>query len=180
MLIEGPRSVLMVVDVQERLCPVMDDPRRVLVNGAILVRAARATDVPVLVTEQYPKGIGPTMVDVRDLVPADAIIEKTAFAATGEPAVTARLAALGRPQVVVCGIEAHVCVLQTCLGLKAAGHEVAMVADACSSRRPANAVAAEKRLAAAGVAVMTTEMALFEWLGDATHPAFKQVHGLIR
>ena len=175
MLITGERSSLLVVDVQEKLCPVMDDPRAVLHNGARLMRGAARLGIPVTVTEQYPEGIGPTMFDLRELTGPENVLQKRTFSSAAEETIVARLRDIGRPQVVVCGIEAHVCVLQTALGLKEIGYEVYVVRDACSSRRVSDRDAAFARMAAAGVGVVTTEMALFEWVGDSRHEAFREI-----
>ena len=180
MLIDAARSSLLMVDIQERLAPVMHDPRSVLYNGALLVKAARRLEVPVLCSEQYPKGLGPTMVDVREVLPEGATLEKSEFSCAANPGLLQALRDTGREQVVVAGIEAHVCVLQTCLGLTREGFEVFVVRDACSSRREANAEAAFARMAANGVSVVTLEMALFEWLGRAGTDAFKEITGWIK
>lgn len=176
MLINGDRACFVLVDVQERLCPAMDDPRRVIVNNQRLLKGAALLDVPVLATEQYPQGIGHTMADLRPLLPDGAVVEKMSFSAAGEAAFMDRLKGLGRDQVIVAGTEAHVCVQQTVLGLKAAGWDVFVVADACSSRHPVDEAASMARMAAAGVGVVTTEMVLFEWLGRADHPQFRTIH----
>lgn len=176
MIIDSARSILLCIDVQERLCPVVNDPRKVLANGARLMKGASLLDVPILVTEQYPQGIGPTMVDLRDLAPKDAILQKMTFSCAATPGILDRLRATGRSQVVVFGTEAHVCVLQSCLGLLVEGFEVFVVRDACSSRALSDEEAALERMAQAGVAVVTTEMALFEWIGDSSRPVFKAVH----
>ncbi|MGE5475203.1 MAG: isochorismatase family protein [Bacteroidales bacterium] len=180
MLIEASRSVFLLVDVQENLGPVMADPRSVYRNCALLLRAAARLGVPVLASEQYPKGLGPTIGELKALLPADAVVEKMHFSCAAEPAVAERLRALGRPQVVVAGIEAHVCVLQTALGLKAAGYDVFVAGDGCSSRVAANHAAALARMTAAGVNVVTTESAVFEWLHRAGTPEFKDLIGLIK
>lgn len=180
MLMRAETSALIVIDVQERLCPVMDDPRRVLFNGARLLKGAALLDVPVLCTEQYPKGLGPTMIDLRALLPEGAVIEKTRFGAWDEAPFRERWRALDRSQAVICGTEAHICVLQTALGLRAAGVEVFVVTDACGSRRPESEVAALTRLSAVGCHPVTTEMALFEWLGGKAHPSFKDINALVR
>jgi nicotinamidase-related amidase len=136
--------------------------------------------VPVLCTEQYPKGLGPTMVDLRALLPEGSVIEKTSFGSMGEPAFRDALAATGRDQVVLCGTETHVCVLQTALGLRQAGHDVFMVADACGSRRPESEQAGLARARDAGCGIVTTEMVLFEWAGDKNNPRFKDIAALVR
>lgn len=180
MLMHAARSVLVVVDIQERLCPVMDDPRRVLFNAARLLKGASLMDVPVLCTEQYPKGLGPTMIDVRELLPEGAVIEKTSFGSMGERAFREALARTGRDQVVLLGTEAHVCVLQTALGLREAGIDVFMVADACGSRRPESERAGLERARDAGCAIVTTEMVLFEWVADKTDPRFREISALVK
>lgn len=174
------RSVLVIIDVQERLCPAMDDPRRVLHNGARLIKGALRLTVPVVATEQYPQGIGETMFDLRDLLPDGAVVQKMTFSAAREPAFIARLEELGARQVVIMGTEAHVCVQQTALELAEHGWEVFCVTDACSSRDVANQNAAYARMAAKGVSLVTTEMVLFEWLGEAGTQAFKDVLPLIK
>ncbi|HLO77001.1 MAG TPA: hydrolase [Magnetospirillum sp.] len=180
MLIEAARSVLLLVDVQENLGPVMADPRSVYRNCALLLRAAARLEIPVIASEQYPKGLGPTMGELRELLPDGAVVEKLHFSCAAEPAIAERLRGLGRSQVVVAGIEAHVCVLQTALGLKASGYDVFVAGDACSSRLAANHQAALARMAANGVDVVTTESAVFEWLHRAGTPEFKDLIALIK
>ena len=121
MVLERNKSCLMVVDVQERLAPVMSDPRRVLHNCGLLMRAAQRLEIPTLVTEQYPKGLGPTMVDLRPYIPEEGAMPKLHFSAAADEAILAKLQGLGRSQVVIAGIETHVCVLQTALDLMGSG-----------------------------------------------------------
>lgn len=180
MLIDAARSVFLLVDVQENLGPVMADPRSVYRNCTLLLRAATRLGVPVIASEQYPKGLGPTLGELRALVPDGGVIEKLHFSCAAEPAIAERLRSLGRPQVVVAGIEAHVCVLQTALGLKAAGYEVFVAGDACSSRVAANHASALARMAANDIDVVTTESAVFEWLHRAGTPEFKDLIALIK
>ncbi|SMH60259.1 hydrolase [Azospirillum agricola] len=181
MLIRAEESVLVVVDVQARLLPAIHESGRVLRNAGILLKAAGALSVPVLLTEQYAKGLGETVEPVRAALPAGTpTIEKITFASTGEPAFVAALEGLRRRSVVLCGTEAHVCVLQTALGLLRLGYTVHLVADAVSSRTPANHAAAIDRLRAAGASIVTTEMVVFEWLERAGTPVFKTVSALIK
>lgn len=180
MLIQRHRSALLIVDVQEKLAPVMSDPRRVIHNCALLLRAAKRLEIPALVSEQYPKGIGPTVVDLREYLPEDGVVEKTHFSCAAEPDVMARIRGLERPQIVIAGIENHICVLQTALGLKGQGFEVFVVADACASRKAENEALAQARLRQEGVAVVGVEMVLFEWLEKAGSPEFKELSALIR
>lgn len=181
MILRAQESVLVVVDVQERLLPAIHDSDRVVRNTGMLLKGAAALSVPVLVTEQYPRGLGPTVEAVRAHLPADTpVIEKITFGSTGEPAFNAAIDGLKRRQIVLCGTEAHVCVLQTALGLRQQGHAVYLVADAVSSRTPANHTAALERMRAAGVTVVTTEMVLFEWMERAGTPVFKVVSALVK
>ena len=142
--------------------------------------AAARLGVPILASEQYPKGLGPTAAELKPLVPEGCTLEKIEFScAANEPHVN-RLRRLQRRQAVIAGIEAHVCVLQTALGLKSAGYDCFVVADAVGSRAPANLAAALARLRDSGIPVVTTEMVLFEWLGCAGTPEFKELSALIR
>jgi hypothetical protein len=180
MLIDAGRSGLLIVDVQEGLAPVMADPRRIYRGCGLLMRAAGRLGLPLLVSEQYPKGLGRTVGELLELAPEDAVVEKIHFSCAADPAIRSRLDGWGRRQIVVAGIEAHVCVLQTALGLKAIGYEPVVVADACSSRSPDNHTAAMSRLAANGVEVATVEMVVFEWLHRAGTPEFKDLSQLIK
>lgn len=182
MLIRRDNSCLLVVDIQEKLLPAMQDPMLVVRNTGILMQAAARLGVPVLVSEQYPQGLGPTVAELRHLAPPDSILAKTAFSCADDPGLRQKLADLNRPQVIICGIEAHVCVLQTALGLSAGADKLSpvVVGDATSSRANANREAALARLRGDGVQIATTEMVLFEWLGRAGTPEFKELSRLIR
>ena len=180
MLLDADRSVLIVVDVQERLFPAMHEGSRFLRNTEILMQAAACLDVPMIVTEQYPQGIGRTIEPVAALAPPGSIVEKITFSATGSDAFQRRLAELGRDEPVICGIEAHVCVLQTALSLADGGSKSWMVSDATTSRRPESALAAHERASAAGIRLVTTEMVVFEWLRQAGTPMFRELLALIK
>jgi nicotinamidase-related amidase len=173
-------SFLLIVDMQEKLVPVVEQPDRVVANAARLMTGAARLGVPILLTEHYPKGIGPTVPALRELAPAGAVLEKIHFDALSEPAFAEHLAALDRPQAVVAGTEAHVCVLQSALGLKQAGYRPYLVVDAVSSRRPEDKETAVARLRDAGVAAVTTEMVLFEWLARGDTTEFTDLLGLIK
>lgn len=174
----GPEtSVLLLIDLQQRLMPAIHDGMSVLANAQRLARAARLLQVPVQATEQNPDGLGPTVAEIRPL--ADAVLVKRFFDATREPAWPAFLPA-GRGDVVVTGCEAHVCVVQTVLGLRRLGARVRLVADAVGSRVVANRDAALHRAERAGAELVTTEMVLFEWLSTADHPRFRDVLELVR
>lgn len=180
MLMRADTSVLVVIDVQERLAPAMDGLAGFLRNTGILMRAAARLEVPMIVTEQYPKGLGRTVEELAGLAPPEAVVEKITFSATGCDAFDRRLAALGRNEPVICGIEAHVCVLQTALELRGRGLKTRLVRDAATSRKPDSAAAAYERAAASGVELVTTEMVVFEWMRRAGTPEFRELSALIK
>jgi nicotinamidase-related amidase len=176
-LLSAERSVLLLTDLQQRLMPAIHDGDRVVTRAARLAEAARLLDVPVVATEQYPAGLGPTVEPLAGY--PRATIAKTAFSAAAEPGFDALLPA-GTREVVIAGCETHVCVLQTALDLLGSRHRVILVADATGSRDPADHRAAVDRARQHGVEVVTSEMVLFEWLRDSRHPRFRQVQKLLR
>ena len=178
MLLERAKSLLLLVDMQERLVPAMAGAGDVTANCSILLRAAQELAVPALASEQYPKGLGATIPALADLAPRR--LEKLEFSAYANPAIKDELSRAGRKQVVLCGIEAHVCVLQTGLELVEAGFQVFVAADAVASRRSESREVALHRLGRAGATLITAEMALFEWLRSASAPEFRAISKLIR
>ena len=183
-LLPRDRSALVVIDMQERLMPAIADGDAVTRAAGILIEAARHLEVPVVVTEQYPKGLGSTIEAISGLLPNDAaVVEKMTFSAARNHDFATqidRLDAGGRDRIVVCGVESHVCVMQTAADLHAQGCTVHIVADACGSRAPASKDAALARFGALGISRVTTEMALFEWLEVAGTPEFKAVSRLVK
>jgi nicotinamidase-related amidase len=183
MLLDRARSQLLVVDVQQRLMPAMHEAESMVGNCAVLVRAAHRLGIPVTISEQYRKGLGPTVARLDDVKGDARVLEKMHFSCAADTAIGSRvrgLASDGRTQLVICGIEAHVCVLQSALGFADGGLNVFVAADAVASRRPESAAVARQRLAANAVSIITTEMAVFEWLHIAGTPEFKDLSGLIR
>jgi nicotinamidase-related amidase len=184
MLMRAQASQLVVVDLQERLLPAINGSEGVLRNVGRLLAAAGRLSVPVLVTEQYPRGLGPTVSDVARRLPEGArVLEKIAFSGAADPGIAAAAETLrgtGRTQMVICGTEAHVCVLQTALGFRERGYEVFVVADAVSSRSPHSVQAACARLLHAGCGWVTTEMVLFEWMAAAGTDDFRAISALIK
>lgn len=167
-------STLVIVDIQERLAAVMAAREAVIAKTALLIEAATRLAVPIVVTEQYPKGLGHTEPQLTAALPAGAkVVEKTAFSACGA-------LELDRPQVIIAGMEAHVCVLQTALELTAAGKQVFVVADAVCSRAESNSQNALARMQQSGVIVTNTESLVFEWLRDASNEHFRPLSKLIR
>lgn len=170
-------TALVVVDVQARLVPAMAEFEPVLANLERLIRGCQALERPVVVTEQYPRGLGPTIEPLAVLVPGP-YPTKTSFGCFGCEEFVAAVAPC--QDLLICGIEAHVCVLQTALQAVAAGHRAFVAADAVTSRALANRDLALDQLRHAGVVVASTETLLFALLGDAAHPRFKAVSALVR
>ena len=178
-LLSADSAVLLAVDLQERLLPAMHDREACLAAAGRLVEACRVLDVPIVATEQYPAGLGPTCPGVRERWGDVKPVEKTRFSACVEP-VVARLRELARPAAIVVGVEAHVCVQQTALELLALGYRAYVCADAVSSRRPADCQIALERMRDAGVVVTTTESAIFEMVGQAGTDAFKRILKIVK
>lgn len=180
MLLDVGKSLLLVVDIQERLAPAMNGGGEMIGRAATLMHAAGLMDVPMVVSEQYPKGLGPTVPEIAALAPDGAVRDKVHFSCASDPDILAAVRDAGRPQVLVAGIEAHVCVLQSALGLALAGFDIAVAADAVASRKDSDRDRALDRMAANGIEVVTTEMAIFEWLHTAGDPNFKAVSALVK
>jgi len=174
-------AALAVIDMQEAFRPAMADFGEVASRIARAVEGARLLEVPVIVTEQYPKGLKHTAAEIIARLPVELKpIEKSCFSSCGAEEFLSQLAGRNAKQVLVCGIEAHICVLQTSLDLLARGFEVFLLADCITSRRPENKEAALARLTEAGAVHSTLEMALFEMMGAADAPQFKAIQNLIR
>jgi nicotinamidase-related amidase len=173
-ILDPARSLLLLIDFQARLMPAIHEGAAAVANARRLLDAARLLGVPVLATEQNARGLGGT---VPDLDPDD-VLPKMTFDAAATPEVLARIPADRTP--VVAGCESHVCVLQTVLGLLDRGRPVVVVADAVASRRPESRATALQRLERHGAEIVTTEMAIFEWLGSAEHPRFREALALVR
>jgi nicotinamidase-related amidase len=180
MLMSAADSCLLVVDMQARLVPSMATKQTTVDNARILIEAATRLNVPLLVSEQYPRGLGPTVPELAAVIPEGRTVEKMHFSCIGDPGFAERFRAIGRRQAIVAGVEAHVCVLQTVEDLLASGTETFVVADATSSRTEQNHAAAMERLCGAGARIVTTEMVVFEWLAKAGTPEFRELSALIK
>lgn len=172
------RCQLLLVDFQARLMPVIHDGPDVLRRAVMLADAARLLGVPVHGTEQNPRGLGPNDPVVRQRCASTLV--KMHFDACEDGLLQTLDQTPASPELVVAGCEAHVCLLQTALGLRRAGRRVWVVADACGSRRAADHALAMQRLRDAGVTLVSTEMVLFEWAHDCRHPAFKDLLALVK
>jgi nicotinamidase-related amidase len=175
MLIAADRSRLLVVDVQERLLPAIHEHQRLLENVLWLIRAARRLGVPVAAVEQYPQGLGGTVRAVRDLLPDDALAQKVRFSAVAARCL-GDLPGADRTQVILVGIETHVCLLQTALDLIGDGRQVYVVADAVGSRRPGDRDLALARMRQEGARIVSREMVVFEWLREAGTALFREIN----
>jgi nicotinamidase-related amidase len=173
-------AALVVVDVQERLLPAIFEKERVLQNTVRLIQGAGILGVPVLATEQYRKGLGATVAEVAAAIPGFAPLEKVAFSACGATGFITALKERHISDAILCGIEAHVCVCQTCLDLLDDGLRVVVAADAVSSRTPENHRFGLDRMRAAGAIIASTEMVLFELLEQAGTDQFKQILALVK
>jgi nicotinamidase-related amidase len=174
-------AALAVIDMQEAFRPVMADFGEVASRIALAVEGARILEVPVIVTEQYPKGLKHTAGEIIDRLPVEVnAIEKSCFSSCGSDDFLSRLTTRNIKQVLVCGIEAHICVVQTSLDLLARGFDVFLLVDCITSRKPENKQAALARLTQAGAIHSTLEMALFEMMRTADSPQFRAIQSLIR
>ncbi|HEV8030216.1 MAG TPA: isochorismatase family protein [Stellaceae bacterium] len=170
-------SALLLIDFQSRLMPAIEGGAAAVANAGRLLNAARMLEIPVLVTEQNAKGLGPT---VPELLPTtdDSVFHKMSFDACRMPGFLDLLPE--RRHLVIAGCETHVCVMQTALGLIAGGRRIWLVRDAVGSRRAESKETAIRRLERHGAEIVTTEMVIFEWLGTAEHPRFRDALALVR
>lgn len=175
--IDRNSSALLIIDFQARLMPAIEDGTAVVANARRLLQAAEMLEVPVLFTEHNAGGLGPTLPELAAFANGRAA-HKMTFDACRTAGFIDRLA--GRRDVVVAGCETHVCVLQTVLGLLDAGRRVYLVGDAVGSRRAASKEAAIRRMERHGAEPVTTEMVVFEWLGSAEHPRFREAIALVK
>ena len=179
-LLNPGNTVLVAIDFQERLFPVMHDKEKLLRQVIKLIQGAKVLDIPVILTEQYPKGLGPTLPEIAELLPDIKPIEKTCFSCCDAESFNSALEATHRKQVLICGIEAHICVYQTAVTLSQAGYEVQVVADCVSSRDPENKMVSLFKLGSAGIPPTTMETALFELLKIASGEKFRQISNIVK
>jgi nicotinamidase-related amidase len=179
-MLEINNTILLVIDVQEKLVPVICRREKLTENIQKLVRGAQALDIPILVTEQYPQGLGKTATGIAELMPDIKPLPKRSFSCYGDEGFKRVLDSSGRKQVLVCGIETHVCVYQTSLELKEAGYEVQVAADAVSSRTAENKEIGLNLMRQMGIIVTGTETALFELLKIAEGEKFKAISRIVK
>ncbi len=179
-MLEISKTALVVVDVQGKLAELMFDKETLFANIAILIKAANILGIPIIWCQQVPAALGPTVGQLAELLESTDPIDKYTFSCCDDANFSARVKELKRSQVILTGIEAHICIYQTAMDLVAKDLDVHVIADAVSSRRPENKDIALQRLNAEGASLSTTEMALFELLKDAKHPNFKDIAKLVK
>lgn len=181
-LLEPAKAVLVVIDVQEKLCAAMDQDalQRLTKNTGILLESANELVVPVIFTEQYVKGLGSTLSELKQRAPTADCYEKLTFSCCGNAGFTNQLKEIGRTQIIICGMETHVCVLQTVIELLAAGFEVHVVKDAVMSRNSDNKQTAIEAMVLAGAVPTSAESVVFQLLKVAGTDSFKKLSKLVR
>jgi nicotinamidase-related amidase len=173
-------SVLVVIDIQGNLAGAMDNKQDLFDNMQKIIRAMRVFGIPVLVTEQTPAKLGSTIVEISRHLAVERIISKECFSCWENEVFRKEMVALGRKQILLTGIETHICVYQTAMDMREAGYEVQVVVDAVSSRAPGNKITAIQKMAASGVGITSVEMALFELLKTAADPGAKEIFQIVR
>lgn len=183
MLCQAEKSCLLVVDIQTRLTSIMPGKvlDRLIRNSTLLLQSASHLSIPVFITQQYPQGLGSLIPEIENALPENnQFFEKTCFSCADADNFMQELEASGKKQVIIIGIEAHICVLQTAIDLLCAGYSVFVVIDAVCSRQRENYENAITRLQQSGVVTCNAESVIFEWLKDSRHKNFKEISALIR
>jgi isochorismate hydrolase len=170
----------LVIDFQERLFPVMWEKEKLLKNCQILIQGLNELGLPLIVTQQYTKGLGETVEEIKSVLPDFHFIEKREFSCCDEPSVDVKLAELQTKNVVICGIESHVCVLQTAIDLKEAGYHPVVVMDCVSSRSPESIELAKERFRFEGIMMTSVESILFELTRSSAALEFKAISKLVK
>ncbi len=178
--LQRDRALLVLVDVQEKLFPLMQNRRDLERRLVSLVAGFRLLSVPILVTEQNPKGLGPTIASLATAGDVEDVVTKTSFSCCGEPVFLEALRETERDQIILAGIETHICVAGTAIDLLARGYEVSVIADAVSTRLPHTHAIGLQRMMGAGVVPRTAEGVLFRLVGDSDRPEFKELLHLVK
>ena len=179
-MLDIQKCCLVVVDVQGKLAQSMHGKEALFNNIQILIKSAKILSVPIIWCQQVPKALGPTLPSIAQLLTGTEPIDKASFSCCGEEQFNSKLNTLARRQVLLCGIETHVCIYQTAVDLHRGGFYVELIVDAVSSRTQENKQIAISRMEAEGVNISCVEMALFELLRTAEHPQFKQIAKLVK
>jgi len=181
-LLNPDNTILLIIDIQEKLLTPQFNKEKIVKNSAILAHTAKILNLPVILSEQYPKGLGSTIGEIKDNLPENGteFIEKTSFDCCIDENFNKIIKKYNRKQILVCGMESHVCVHQTVYSLLSQNYDVYPVQDAISSRHEAEYKIGITRMLDNGAIPCCTEMALFELIKDAKHPKFKEIQGLIK
>ena len=179
-MLNAENSLFFLIDIQDRLVGMLKNREEIAKNNSILTKAAKILGVPVIASEQYPNGLGSTILEVREYLNTENILEKTSFSALATDNIKAKLESLNRKKVVLTGIETHICVYQTARALLDAGYEVYVVKNACSSRSSKDYRTALELMRDYGAKLTCVETVLFELLGSSKHPNFKEIQALIK
>jgi len=178
--LERNQTVLVVIDVQSKLLPVIYDYPALVENIKRIIKCTQILGIPIVLTEQYPRGLGSTVEEIKETLSEYHPIEKVSFSCCEEENFINRIKQLNRKQILVCGIEAHICVYQTCMDLVSEEYEVHLLIDAISSRKRDNRNLTIEKLNGMGVQITSVEMALFEILKDATSDEFKRISRIVK
>jgi nicotinamidase-related amidase len=180
-LLSPENSLLFVVDIQERLMPVINKGDTVLFNTRRLLESAHLLGIPIIISEQYPKGLGTTVNEITSAIPQTTpIIAKKSFSVCAVEEIQKELEKYPVSKIILCGVETHVCILQSAFDFLTIGKEVVLVVDAVGSRFPIDNEIAIRRLESSGVTLATAESILFEWCGSSEHPQFKNISRLAK
>lgn len=179
-MLEAGSCALVVIDIQGKLAQLMYRKEALFENAQKLIKGVQILEVPIIVTEQYPKGLGPTIPEIAALFPNFKPLPKVAFSCCGDEGFQKELMAVNRRQILICGIETHVCVYQTTVDLLTSGYEVEVVADVVSSRTAENREIALQRIRDEGAGITSVEMVLFELMKAAEGPKFKEVSKIVK
>jgi len=174
------KTALVIIDVQEKLSRVMHEKEKLFENLQKLVKGAQILGIPILVTEQNPNGLGPTVPEIASLLTDSKPVTKFSFSCCGEEPFLREIEKLNRKQILLAGIETHVCVYQTAIDLIEAGYEVHTVVDCVSSRTPENKNLALDKMKSEGARLTSVEIALFELLRTAANPKFKELSKIVK
>lgn len=180
MKIKLPHAIALAIDEQERLLPAIHNGEEVLQHTELLLKGLRLLDVPILITQQYTKGLGMSAPSLFTAAGTDSWLEKRTFSCLGDEIIRKTLQDAHKKQVIICGVEAHICVEQTVLDLLHLGYEVFLIADCVSSRKPSDQETAIRRMEQAGAVVTSYEAILFELMETSMHPKFKEISALIK
>lgn len=179
-MLSAENSLLLIIDVQNRLVGALNK-NIVVKKTEIVANAAKILNIPLIITEQYPKGLGTTVLEVKNALPPDTLfVEKTYFNALLEDGMLDKIKSYNKNQIIISGIETHICVYQTACALKEEGFDVYILKDACASRNKYEFKQGIEAMAQNGIKISCTEMVIFEWLKGAKHPMFKEVQALIK